>query len=195
MNKIRNYLNKFEIFAHETKRNVFLRFLLVLLVIIGYFLFVSFEYGIENGFLITLITWSFFVFCTPIADAGFVIDFPIRLITKIRMFYSEIAVWVFAALINLFAILFYPEVYSLTTITSIFYHIIFNPIPYWLIIILSLLGTFLSVYFGDELIDVIKHKERLKFLKHKDKHRLIFGFFALILVFLIYFWFITSIGF
>jgi hypothetical protein len=55
-----------------------IKFLLLFTILIFYFAFISFKYGVKDGFAITLLTWSFFVLCTPIADAGFILDFPIR---------------------------------------------------------------------------------------------------------------------
>ena len=85
---------------HETKKHTLRKFLFILLVIIVYFLLTSLKLGFKDGISITILTWSFFVFCTPIADAGFLIDFPIRLITKLKMVYTEIIVWIVAAIVN-----------------------------------------------------------------------------------------------
>lgn len=165
--------------SHETKKSALLKFLLVALVVAAYFLWMSNEYGPEQGLMITLLTWSFFVFCTPVADAGFILDFPLRLISGVRMLHSEMAVWVIALAINTYALAFSPQIYESTVILRIFREILLNPIPYWAIIILAAVGTFLSVHFGDELMDVMHHHERKKHLAHKGKH------FALIIVFVL----------
>ena len=47
-----------------------------------YFVYLVYEYGIEDGGMVTLLTWSFFVLCTPVADAGFLLDFPIPFIVQ-----------------------------------------------------------------------------------------------------------------
>src|SRR6056297_2035506 len=88
---------------HETKRNVLFRFLFVLILFLAYLIFMNFKYGAKDGFLVTLLTWSFFIFCTPIADAGFLLDFPIRIITGIKMAYTETFVWIIAIAINILA--------------------------------------------------------------------------------------------
>jgi len=47
---------------------------------------------------------------------------------------------------------------------------------------LSALGTFLSVRFGDELMDVVHHRDRNFFHSHQFKHELILvAFFILVL--------------
>jgi hypothetical protein len=171
-----------KLLKHETKRNVLLRFLFVLLIFLGYFSFVSFKYGLDMGLLVTFLTWSFFVFCTPIADAGFLFDFPIRLITKIKMIYSEIFVWLIAILINIYSFLKNPEIYQITHLLKLFQHILENPFPYWGIIFISVMGTFLSVYFGDELMDVVKHIHRKKFHKHKTKRTKILIIFIIFVI-------------
>lgn len=174
-----------ELIEHKTKLNSLTKFLFLIILLIIYFIYISNKYGSKNGFFITILTWSFFVFCTPIADAGFILDFPIRIFTKIRMIYSEITVWVFAFILNLTTILTKPEVYQKTTILKIFYIILIHPL-YWIIILLSGLGTYLSIYFGDELIDVVKHKDRKKYHKHINKYQIITFLFIISAILIIY---------
>ncbi len=172
--------------SHETKRSALKRFLIVLLVFISYFIFISFKYGIKEGISVTFLTWSFFVFCTPIADAGMLLDFPIRIFTGIRMIYSEILVWITAFVLNVYMLTFREEIYDKTLILKTFKQILLNPIPFWLIIILSALGTFLSVYFADEMIDVVKHEERIKYRKHIKKLKIIIFLFIFVSVLILY---------
>ena len=87
-------------FKEETKKHSLVKFSLLFVIVIAYMLFVSFKFGAGNGFLITILTWSFFVFCTLIADAGFILDFPNRLITGMRMVHSEMIVWGIAFSVN-----------------------------------------------------------------------------------------------
>jgi len=194
INKIKTCYRKSEYCLHETKKSVLSRFLIILLILAIYFIFVSIRYGLNNGFMVTLLTWSFFVFCTPIADAGFLLDFPIRLITKIRMVFSEIFVWAIALIINIYALTFRKEIYQKTILLKIFKHILLNPFPFYSIIFLSALGTFLSIYFGDELIDVAKHKERKKYIKHKNKYKLIVVLFIIAVVIFFYEHLIKELG-
>lgn len=190
----KNINNLKKLYKHKTKRNVLLRFSYVLLVFIFYFIFVSYKFGFSNGFIVTIMSWSFFLFCTPIADAGFLIDFPVRLISRIRMIYVESSLWVFGISFNLFMYFFKPAYYQKTFLLKIFWTILSNPFPYYGIIILSFLGTFLSIYFGDELLDVARHKERRKFKKHKLKHRFIIFTFIILLIFLFYYSVLNKLG-
>jgi hypothetical protein len=162
------------------------KYLFLVLILVVYLLFVSYKFGTKEGFFITFLTWSFFVFCTPIADAGFILDFPIRLVTGIRMFYSEVVVWILAAVLNVVALTYFPAAYQTTFVLKLFYVILTNPYPYWGIIILSMLGTFFSIYFGDELWDVARHKEREKYHKHILKYELILYVFILAIIFALY---------
>lgn len=194
-----NIIKKFKknvYWHHETKRKVLIKFVLLLLLLVGYFVFLAFKYGVKDGLSATVLTWSVFVFCTPIADAGFLIDFPVRLITKMRMIFSEMIVWTLATSINLYSIFFNQGIYDKTGLLKIFKHILLNPFPFWSIIILSALGTYLSIYFGDELIDVAKNKNRKKFIKHGFKHRIIIvAFIGLIAgIILTYYYLIKSLG-
>lgn len=175
-----------EMIRHETKRKALVKFLLVLAVVLFYWAFISFRYGKIIGAHVTLLTWSLFVMCSPIATAGLLIDLPARLLTKIRMFYIEIIVWVFALLVNLFTLATYPSIYDKTILLSILRFILTNPVPYWSIIFVSVAGTFVSVRFMDELLDVSHEKHRKYYLMHESKHTLIT--FAFVILFLVLFY-------
>lgn len=129
---------------------------------------------------------EFFVLCTPVADAGFLLDFPLRLLFGIRMIISEMVVWLIAILINVLTLIYASSYYETTTLTKLLHQIITIPYPYWGIILLSGTGTFLSVKFGDELMDVIHHKDRDFFHSHQFKHELIMIIFFILIVYSYY---------
>ena len=83
------------------QRQVIIKFILLCGVFVGYFAYLSYEFDLMTGGIAALLTWSFFVLCTPVADAGFLLDFPIRLLFGVRMIVSEVAVWVLAFAINI----------------------------------------------------------------------------------------------
>jgi len=172
---------------------IFIKFALLCALLVGYFGYLSYVYDVATGGIAALLTWSFFVLCTPVADAGFLLDFPLRLLFGIRMVVSEIAVWVVAIGLNAAMLIFAPGYYETTIVTKLLHKIIVMPYPYWGVIVLSGLGTFLSIRFGDELIDVIHHRDRSFFHSHHFKYELIlFAFF--LLVFFGYYKLIESIG-
>ncbi len=179
----KNNITAKNLVEHETKKHVLVKFLILVAILIVYTSYLSYEYGFATGGILALISWSFFVMCTPVADAGMLIDFPIRILFKIRMWATEAIVWGIAIGVNIYALAKNPEIYEHSIIGHIFYGILTQPYPYWSIIILSFIGTFLSVHFADELMDYIKHRDVQKSLKH----RLIFegvvmlAIFALIL--------------
>lgn len=162
-----NKIHHKHLLQHETKRHILLKFTLVSLIFFSYFIFITTKYGFKEGFFVSILTWSFFVLCTPVADAGFLLDFPIRLITKIKMIFSELFIWAIAIILNLYAFFIHPEIYSKTKFLSFFKHILEQPIPFWTIIFLSATGTFISIKFGDELLDKTKHTERKTYHKYK----------------------------
>jgi hypothetical protein len=141
------------------------------------------QYDLLTGGIAALITWSFFVLCTPIADAGFLLDFPLRLIFGIRMIVSEIVVWIIAISINVLSLIYFREFYDTTFITQIMKVILTTPYPYWIVIFLSAIGTFLSIRFGDELMDVLHHKDRYFYLRHHFKHEILLFIFFLVVIF------------
>ncbi len=85
---------------HPRKQVVY-KFVLLCILLVSYFAYLSFKYDVRTGGVAAALTWSFFVLCTPIADAGFLLDFPLRLIFGIRMLFSEIAAWTLAIAVNI----------------------------------------------------------------------------------------------
>jgi hypothetical protein len=163
-------------------------------LLVGYFGYLSYEYNLATGGIAAVLTWSFFVLCTPVADAGFLLDFPLRLIFGIRMIMSEFAVWAVAICVNIAVLTYGPSYYETTVLTQVFHSILTQPLPYWGVIILSGLGTFLSIRFGDELMDVIHHRDRDFFHSHHFKHEVILFVFFLFVIFG-YYQLMASVGF
>lgn len=158
---------------HETHRETLLKFIAIALIFIGYFFYMSWKYDTSTGFAVSALTWSFFVLCTPIADGGFILAFPIRLLFGIKMAITQVVLWFVAIGLNVFMLLSESNVYDLTLLTKLLKHILIVPYPYWSILILSAVGTLLSIYFGDEMMDVTKHKERKIHHTHGLKYRTI----------------------
>lgn len=168
--------------AVKPQKQVLIKFLMLCGLLMGYFAYLSYEYDLLTGGVAALLTWSFFVLCTPVADAGFLLDFPLRLLFGIRMVISEISVWAIAILANVVTLYYAPEYYDTTIITKLLHQIITTPYPYWGIMLLSGAGTFLSIHFGDELMDVFHHRDRTFFHSHHFKHELILvAFFVMVL--------------
>ncbi len=183
-----------DILKYKTRKRVLKRFFIVLSVLLIYLVISVSYYGFKDGFLVSFLTWSLFVLCTPIADAGFLLDFPIRLFTKIKMIYSEVIVWTVAISLNILVLIFNSRIYEKTFLLKIFKLILSTPIPYWFIILFSALGTFLSIYFGDELLDVIQDRHRKKYNKHKKKHSWIIILFIIVLIILVYYSLLNNLG-
>lgn len=180
----------------QLHKNPAIKFLFVLLILIAY-MFISIKhFGTKDGILVSVLSWSFFVFCTPIADAGFILDLPMRLVTGIRMLYSEIIVWTIAISINLIVFFSNSQIYEKTQLLSLFHHILAHPFPFWIIIILSAAGTYLSLLFGDELLDIsYEHKkERTHHKKHKLKYKVIIFITLFVLILVIYDYLLKTLG-
>lgn len=183
-----------DIFRHETKREIMTKFLLVSGIFLAYLLFISAKYGIRQGFLVSALTWSFFVLCTPVADAGLLLDLPLRLITRIRMVFLEILVWIVAISLNLYAFFLYPEIYGKTKLLMLFGHIIESPLPFWSIILISAIGTFVSIRFGDELLDKAKHRQRSLYRSDQGRYRLILMAGIFVGTFILYDFLLKELG-
>lgn len=183
-------------FSHknETHSESLLKFLILISIVIIYFLYVSWEYGAAAGFGVSLLTWSFFVLCTPVADGGFILAFPIRLLFKIKMSVTQVVLWFVAIGINVFFLILSPETYELTFVTQLLKHILTEPYPYWSILIISALGAFLSIFFGDEMMDVASHKEREVSHRHGAKYRIIIVLGLGILTVVAYYYLLSSLN-
>jgi hypothetical protein len=168
------------------QRQVWIKFALLCALLVFYVAYLTYHYNFRTGGIAALLTWSFFVLCTPVADAGLLLDFPLRLIFGIRMIVSELAVWALAILVNIAALLYGAGYYETTLVTQIMYQIITTPYPYWGIVFLSAAGTFLSIHFGDELMDVLHHRDRDFFHSHHFKYELILGLFFVAIIFIYY---------
>lgn len=179
---------------HETHKETLLKFLALLLILVAYFLYMSWKYDASTGLGLSLLTWSFFVLCTPVADGGFILAFPIRLLFKIKMAITQVVLWFFALAINLYMLKAYPSMYELSFPTELLHHILTEPYPYWSILIISALGTFLSIYFGDEMMDVASHKERKKNHRHGFKYRSILVLGLGILTLAAYYYLLNSLN-
>ena len=87
---MKNTFSLSECVAHETKRHSFIKFIGLVIIIALYFFFISVKLGTKDGIMVTILTWSFFVLSTPVADAGFLLAFPIRMFAGVRMIYTQI---------------------------------------------------------------------------------------------------------
>jgi hypothetical protein len=155
------------------KKQLFYKFFLLCVLLVSYFIYLSIQYDFMTGGFASLLTWTFFVLCTPIADAGFLLDFPLRLLFGVRMLISEIAVWALAISINIISLIYFVEYYETTKLTTLLHLVLTNPYPYWSLVILSAVGTFLSIRFADELMDVIHHRDRGFFHSNSYIHEII----------------------
>jgi len=107
---------------------------------------------------------------------------------------DSVFVWALAIVISSATLLLAPEYFQLTLITRVFHQILCHPIPYWSIIFLSFIGTFTSIYFGDEMIDVITHNKRVKLHKHGMKYKAMMLVGITFLVIVIYYQLISDLG-
>jgi hypothetical protein len=164
------------------KNQLLYKFLFLCILMVGYFSYLTVRYDVTTGAVASALTWSFFVLCTPIADAGFLLDFPLRLLFGIRMLISEMVVWAIAITINVVSLLYFVEFYQSTKLTMLLHAILTMPYPYWGMILLSGAGTFLSIRFADEIMDIAHHRDREFFHRHSFKHEIVLIiFFVLIL--------------
>jgi len=178
--------------AHP-KKQVLYKFLLLSILLTSYFSYLSFKYDLVTGGIASALTWTFFVLCTPIADAGFLLDFPLRILFGIRMLISEIVVWVIAIAVNIVSLIYFSNYYETTELTMLLHTLLTTPFPYWGVVLLSGAGTFLSIRFADELMDVVHHRDREFFHRHGFKYEIVLIIFFIFVIFG-YYKLIASLG-
>ncbi|MBA6326502.1 hypothetical protein H4J46_00790 [Colwellia sp. MB02u-6] len=76
------------------------------------------------------------------------------------MTYTQIVLWFVALDINFYMFSQHSNIYDLAFFTKLLKHILFEPYPYWSILLISAVVTFLSIFFGDEIMDAAAHKDR-----------------------------------
>ena len=179
---------------NETHRESFFKFLTLIIIVIAYFLYMSWKFDASTGIGVSILTWSFFVLCTPVADGGFILAFPIRLLFRIKMSITQAILWFVAIGLNVFYMSTSPDSYDLTFITRLLKHILSEPYPYWSILIISAMGTFLSIYFGDEMMDVTSHKDREAHHRHGVKYRSLIVLGLGILTVVAYYYLLSSLN-
>ncbi|WP_371228206.1 hypothetical protein [Roseovarius sp. 2305UL8-3] len=151
---------------HRTHQESLWRFLILVGLLIAYFAYMSWKFDAATGAWLAVLSWSFFVLCTPVADGGFIVAFPVRLLFGTRMIWTQVVVWGVAIVINVVAIIVAPTAYDDSALTRLLHAILTQPWPFWSILALSAIGTGLSIWFGDEMMDVTGHHERVKHHKH-----------------------------
>jgi hypothetical protein len=122
----------------------------ILTTVLSWFLYsLIFHFGFAIGAHLFLLTWSFFVLCTPAPNGGIILDVPFSLITHKSNLYSEIIMWGAAILFNLASFKLTPTIYFKTNITHLLYLILAQPWPLWSIIAICGIGTFYSALLAD----------------------------------------------
>ncbi len=179
---------------HSIKSSKLTRFLLLLATVLVFLFFMSYKFGLQEGLEITVLVWTFFVLCTPLAVADLLLDVPIRMITRGRMITSHTVVWLIAIFINIVVLYHAPGIYNVHPLLEILRHVLVNPIPYWSLMGLCLIGTFLSLEMADEVVDEVE--DELHIRRHKHHTMLHYAILTLLIagLLLIYDLLIKEIG-
>lgn len=130
----------------------FYKFIIILGIFIFYFIYVASLFGIRDGLSITLLTWAFFVFFTPITDSDILFNFPMKVITNIDMQYTELFVIILGSLIIGSYYIIDVNIFNKTTHTTLIKKIIEHPEFISISIIgLSLFGSLLAAYLENNI--------------------------------------------
>lgn len=122
------------------------KFIIALLFTTLFIIRYTVHYGFLAALVLTLLTWTFFMLCTPLNKGGMLVAPILYFTTHHRFQYTELAVWLAAIAMNALAIFSYPMLYTATTITSLLYYILTHPWPCWVIVALSLCATLYNIF-------------------------------------------------
>ncbi|MCA0964778.1 hypothetical protein [Salipiger bermudensis] len=179
---------------HPTHRESLWRFLLLLAILIAYFGYLSWKFDATTGAWLAALSWSFFVLCTPVADGGFIIAFPLRMLFGVRMLWTQVGVWGMAVALNLIVLSLVPEAYDDSVLTRLLKTLLTVPWPNWSMLALSAIGTGLSIWFGDEMIDVTAHRDRQKHHSHGFQFKIIAAISLGVLTIIAYYNLLEELG-
>jgi len=87
-----------------------------------------------------------------------------------------------------------PDSYSDTALTSLLFKILTTAWPYWGILVISAAGTAFSIWFGDEMMDVTTHAQRVRHHQHGFKYRILLIIGLDILTVLAYYHLLSDLG-
>ena len=135
---------------HKITKFQALKFSITCLLLVWYYGYLVGEFGLAVATQSILLTWTFFILCTPSTNGGIIIDIPFHVITGKRMLYSEIGIWCCALIYNIFMYHFYPAIYFKNPITDLLHQVLSRPWPYWLIIGICFLGTVYTLLVSDD---------------------------------------------
>ncbi len=164
-----------EVHEHHMERAVF-----AILIVLIYLVLAAQKHGPEQGVGITVLTWAFFVLLTPVPSADLVLEIPLRLFTNYKMVVTHVFVWLVGAAVVVASLLMAPELFKSTTLLAIFYHVLTNPVPYWSLLFLCGIGTFMSVHIVDEVLEEVEHELKHHHRKHMPALHIVL--FALVFI-------------
>lgn len=160
------------------------RYVLSALVVVLYAAYMVHRYGVKDGMIATYLTWSFFVLGTPVADAGGILDVPLRVLTGFPMVAIETCVITFTIATMVLIVRYRPEAFERTRLLQAFRTMLTTPNPYWGVVALCVVGTIMSVRLGDIVIDNIGVAI--------SSARSVAGFFAALLELPLEFWLVVA---
>ncbi len=121
----------------------------VLTVIFVFFFYPLIMFGIIPGILIGFLTWSLYVLTIPAAHGYYIFGSWARFM-GVRPWQTEPVMLLVAVVFNAFMSVLYRPLYHATFFTSHLFRIISKPNPYWLMIIISSLGTLYPYLVGEQ---------------------------------------------
>ena len=111
------------------------------------FVYFSLRFGLWQGIYLCLLLWSCYILTIPGGHGQLLLGLPWRLFSN-KPLHTEPFLWGIALLFNIINTNLYRSMYSKSLGTYIFLQLVKTPNPYWLIFIISGIGTFYNALFG-----------------------------------------------
>ena len=117
------------------------------------------KFGLRTSIHITFLSWSFLVLCFPLARGKILIKIPYELIFKSKLAIPELVAWPLAIIGNFIMYYRSPASYLKTYVTTLFFNILTNPWPFWIMIIVCAIATFYTAFLR---VSTKKHRAKYK---------------------------------
>jgi hypothetical protein len=181
--------------AHRMRKGAPPEHFMVAGLILSTHLFLTMQkHGLGQGLEVTALTWAFLVFLTPMPLAGVLIELPLKFFTNHSMIRIQMLVWALGLGITFAALAFFPQAFSSTSLLVLFLHVLTNPFPYWGLLGLCAMGTFISVYLVDDVVDEVKDELHHHHRKHMSSVQVIIAVAALALIIYTFWVSATTLG-
>lgn len=121
----------------------------ILIVVLVFFFYPCVTFGMAQGILVGFLTWSLYILALPAAHGYYVFGSFARFI-GLKQWHPEPVMFLAAIILNVVVCIVFRPIYKSTFFTIHLFRIITKPNPYWLMVVISSLGTLYPYLVGEQ---------------------------------------------